>query len=219
MTEPHSPAAGASPRRARRIDEPMTMATDFLLAAVAATLSALLAARGEGAREIAWASAFALTAAAALVGGLFHGYRTRLGERRAEATWRATLLLSAGAGFLLLVAAALDAANPSVRRALLLVSVLKLAFACVGLWRTGAFAVVVYDAGASLLLILLLSCWEVATGAGAGAGWTAAGAMLALGGGLAQRRERRVGWFNHNDIFHFTQAGACYLLYRGALHP
>lgn len=221
MTEGSSGAPGdIRPSAQRRIDEPMTMATDFLLAVVAVTLSALLFARGDGAAGRAWAAAFALTAAAAIVGGLFHGFRSRLGERRAQATWRATLLLSAAAGFLLLVAAALGAANPALRRALLLLAVLKLAVACVGLWRSGTFAIVVYDAGASLLLILLLSCWEVATGAGGGARWTAAGALLALTGGLVQRRERQVwAWFNHNDIFHFVQAAACYLLYRGALHP
>jgi hypothetical protein len=153
---------------------------------------------------------------AAVVGGSFHGLRGRLGEAAAGRLWGLTLILSAAAGFALLVAAALGVESRALRIGLLLLAVGKLILSVILLWKTRRFAAVLYDTGASLLVILLLSLGRAAEGEG-GALWLAAGAATALGGGAAQLRERRIlRYFNHNDLFHLAQAVAAYLLYRGA---
>jgi hypothetical protein len=198
------------------------MATDYLLAAVAAVLAVLLLQpRGAGdlPRQM-WGWALSVTALAALVGGTFHGFRDRLPPRRAEALWRMTLLLSAVASCLLLLGAALWIEMAALRILLLVVAALKLGAASLYLWRRGRFSVITYDAGISLLLILALTVWRLFAGTIGDAGWwIVAGVAAALAGAIMQWKEWHLArHFNHNDLFHVAQMVACYLLYRGALH-
>lgn len=209
-------------RRSKGMSEPMTALTDFLLAAVAGALAALLLAPTEmgGATRKMWGAALAATALAALLGGIFHGFHGQLEAVRARRLWWVTLLLSALPPSLLLAAAALGLERGPARSFLLLLAPLKLALTSVLVWRRGNFAVVAYDAGISLLLILLLTLWELGTErAGSEGWWIGAGVMVALVGAVAQQaRWRPTPRLNHNDIFHLAQTIACYLLYRGALH-
>lgn len=214
-------AAGAEP--SSRVSEPMTMATDYLLAGVATVLALLLLMPASGAASVArqtWGAAFLVIAAAAVAGGTFHGFSARLKPLLLHRLWYGTLLLSTLAGFLLLVAAGLGAEHAGLRVAVALVGALKLALACLFLWRTGAFAVVVYDSGASLMLVLALTLWSIgARTAGAEAGWLVAGVLVSLAGGLLQAAKRPLArHLSHNDLFHLVQVVGCYLLYRGALH-
>lgn len=209
-------------RASRGLTEPMTALTDFLLAAVAGALAALLLAPADvgGAARKMWGAALAATALAALLGGLFHGLHGRLGEAGARRLWWATLLLSAVPPSLLLAAAALELDGGPLRDSLLLLTPLKLALVSLLLSRRGNFSVVAYDAGISLLLILLLTLWELGTDrAGSEGWWIGAGVVVAMAGAIAQQTQwRPTTHLNHNDVFHLAQTLACYLLYRGALH-
>src|SRR5437764_5958238 len=90
----HAPRADPCARRARRarhedrvISEPMTLATDYLLAAVtaAAGVLTLRAAHGQASRR-GWAAAFMALALGAALGGSHHGFRF-------EPLWLPTLMV------------------------------------------------------------------------------------------------------------------------------
>lgn len=196
------------------------MATDFLLAAVAGILAVLLfsADRNGPPDPVVWGAAFAVTALAAMVGGVFHGFRPRLTPVERRRLWGTTLLLSALASFLLLLGAGVGSEREAGRLAILVIAPVKLCVTLLYLRRTGNFSVVSYDAGMSLLLILALTGVELAAGTiGTRGWWIVAGVITALAGALVQRlRWRLTHHFDHNDLFHVAQMAACYLLYRGA---
>jgi hypothetical protein len=201
--------------------ERITMLTDFLLAAVAGGLALPLLSGSAGddrSEAMAWGLTLLFTAAAAGAGGTFHGLRHRLGARPLGRLWRATLLLSAPIGFFLLTAAALGSESPLLRLVVLVLALAKLVALVVLLVRTGKFAWVAYDSGVSLLLVGGLVAWRVAAEGGfPGGGWILGGVVLSLVGAAAQQRGwRRDRYFDHNDIFHLVQAGACYLFFQGA---
>jgi hypothetical protein len=75
------------------VTEPMTMLTDYALAALSVVLGSSLgsrAARAGGRRVGLWLLAFFTTAAAAVAGGTAHGFRIPLGDSRAI-LWRVTV--------------------------------------------------------------------------------------------------------------------------------
>lgn len=89
------------------IAEPMTMATDYLLAVACAFFAWSMArrARAEGGRSIGlWVAAFLVTAFAALAGGSAHGFRPALGEEHWRMLWSLTVW-SIGLGSALLIGA------------------------------------------------------------------------------------------------------------------
>ncbi len=89
------------------ITEPMTMATDYLLAAWSVVLAVWLLRRGAGAPRqplILWLLAFAVTAVAALAGGTAHGFALMLGAAGRAVVWKVTVV-AIGLSALLMIAA------------------------------------------------------------------------------------------------------------------
>lgn len=198
------------------------MATDFVLALIAGALAVPLLSGGQGdgrLHAVAWGGAFVFTAAAAVVGGIFHGTRYRLPAAAVVRLWRLTLVLSAPVGFCIVAAAAGLAGPGPAREILLLLGAAKLVVVLTLLIRTSSFAVVAVDSGVSLLLLGVIVGWTVATGPGRPGGWwILAGVLLSLAGAVAQQRGFRAGRaFDHNDVFHLVQAVACFLFFQGAV--
>src|SRR5690606_19334311 len=122
--------------------ERITMATDFVLALIAGVLAVPLLSGGQGDGQlhaVAWGGAFVFTAAAAVVGGIFHGTRYRLPATAAARLWRLTLVLSAPVGFCIVAAAAGLAGPGPVRGVLLLLGAAKLLVVLTLLIRTSSF--------------------------------------------------------------------------------
>ena len=94
------------------VTEPMTMVTDYLLAAqcVFFALSLLARSRRAGRGSVGlWVTAFAVTTVAALAGGTAHGFRLYLDEANRAVVWTVTRW-SIGSGAVLLFVAGLNAA-------------------------------------------------------------------------------------------------------------
>jgi hypothetical protein len=94
------------------ITEPMTMVTDYLLAAESVVLAILLlvAARAAGGRSVhLWVLAFLVAAVAGFAGGTAHGFRLYLGEANWAIVWKVTVW-SIGLGAVLMLVAGIRSA-------------------------------------------------------------------------------------------------------------
>jgi hypothetical protein len=201
------------------ITEPMTLATDYLLAVVTFVLGVRLFRESPGGRPVAvrlWGWTFQWLTVAALVGGTYHGATRLLPPLASSVLWKITIY-SIGLADACVVAAIVRAYLPRRAQKMILVLIgLKVAFFLVWTWRHDAFKYVIYDYVPSLLFVLVLSLVTLARTRSAGAAWIAGGicvsfvaAAIQLGGRGLHRH------FNHNDLYHDVQLVAMGLLYRG----
>src|SRR5262245_13690392 len=89
------------------LTEPVTALTDYALAIMSVVFASAMYRRiGSGIRVVAWlwCAAFLATAAAAMAGGTFHGFRTYLRPTVVDTLWNTTMFL-AGAATAFVVAA------------------------------------------------------------------------------------------------------------------
>lgn len=199
-----------------RLSEPMTMATDYLLALLAAGLGiGLLAeARVAGRRARgAWGGALLATAVAAAVGGSVHGFAWYIAPGTHAALWRVIDGLIAIASFLMLAGALLALVPQPPRRALLGAGLVKTAVFLAWLAVAGSFRGVVWDSVVTMTAVLGLLLWRRAS---AGAGPAILGILVAMAAAALQ--QARVGLheqFNHNDLYHVVQGVSLWLLARG----
>ncbi|MEI6667004.1 MAG: hypothetical protein WCP29_02525 [Acidobacteriota bacterium] len=204
-----------------RLTEPMTLATDYLMGAVALVLAVLLFRQGESDSQAAmrlWASALAMTALASFVGGSYHGFVEMLPPVVSARMWRLTLAATGVGSAALLAAAVVAGSTGALRRALLGVVVAKLACYLVLIWFRTEFITVIVDYTLALVGVVLLAWLSGSSGLTGAAGWITAGVVVSVVAALIQAlRVAPHPQFNHNDLFHLVQTGALYLLYRGGL--
>lgn len=204
------------------ISEPMTVATDYLLALAGGVWGAALwrdgARRGERAPRLLAAS-FAAMALGALLGGTAHGFVDRLDRSVVGAIWFATTATVGVAGYCLLAAAATAFLDQPARRLILALGAGKLAVYVIWMTRHQEFRWVILEYGSSMLVVALLALGRVsAAGERRAALWVLGGLALSAlgatvqGGGFAPHRH-----FNHNDLYHVIQIVAVYAFYRGGL--
>jgi hypothetical protein len=104
---------------APHITEPMTMATDYILTALAVffTVSLLLEARSRSKRPAyLWVWAFTVSAIAALAGGTAHGFKLYLDEANHALIWSFTVVSLGLTVVFLLVAGIYSALRPTTTR-------------------------------------------------------------------------------------------------------
>lgn len=187
------------------ISEPVTLATDYLLAGVTAWLCFRLWKQRESQRSRRWWTiAFGALALGAFLGGTWHGLL------QSDLLWKATVLAVGVASFAMLAGSAYAVLAGSPRRLLLvLASVKLLAYATVMLIRD-EFIFFVIDSGVTFALVAALHSWRFNR-------WIVAGVALSLVAALAQASGIALHrHFNHNDLYHVIQVAAMLLLYRGA---
>src|SRR5438552_4917614 len=88
--------------------EPMTMLTDYALAAITGLLGVRLFRAGDRSGQASvrlWAAAFIAIAVTALVGGTHHGGGHILSERTINGLWKATMFMSGFISFFIFMAA------------------------------------------------------------------------------------------------------------------
>lgn len=185
------------------IHEPMTMLTDYVLGGVAAYAAIALLRNPQTARKL-WALAFAALAAAAFLGGTWHGLL------QSDLLWKATTL-SAGVASFGMVAGSSYAVFPSPLRAFALTAALaKLVAYSAWMLSHDAFLYVVIDTGIAFLIVAAMHLWK----------WNGpilAGVAVSIGGAAVQASGFALHeHFNHNDLYHVIQIAALGLLYRGA---
>jgi hypothetical protein len=180
------------------MNEPVTVLTDYALAAVSVVLGFRLLER----RKF-WALAFLALALGALLGGTWHGFW------QSDALWKATTLSVGVASFGMVVGSALQTTRGAVLRTLVALAAIK--WALYTAWMIGHddFIWVVLDTGVALLIVGALYLWRFN-------GWMLAGVAVSVLAGAAQASGIRLHeHFNHNDLYHVIQIGAMLAFYRG----
>lgn len=201
------------------ITEPMTMATDFVLAAQGFVYAWWL---GRGARRAGllarryWSDAFAAMAVGALAGGIAHGFAVPLGAGGQRLVWKATVWAIGLASFLLLAGSFTATLRPTVRRWLLALAAVKLGVYTVWMLRHDDFVFVIWDYGASMLVVAALTGWSLVRRRAGGEGWILGGIAVSFAAAAVQ--QSGVELHRHLDadvLYHLIQLGGFYLLYRG----
>jgi hypothetical protein len=175
------------------INEPVTLASDYVLCTASVVFGVLLWRRGV--RQ--WALAFFFTAAGSFFGGTFHGYG-------GEALWKATLY-SIGLASLFLLLGVFE--STVVRVAALAM------FIAYGIWMTthDDFLYAIVDYGAALVAVTGHQVVAWFRHHAAGAPWVIASAVVSVAAAIAQQAPIPY----HNDVYHAIQLAALWLLYRG----
>lgn len=201
------------------ITEPMTLVTDYLLAALVCIFARRLWRAGGGAMAARlWSGAFFASAAAALLGGTVHGFAPYLGPLVAAALWKGTVWSVGAAGLLLLAGAAFATLLGAARRWLLGAALLKFGLYAAWMATHDDFRYVIYDYAPALLAVLILFAWSWWRRRDPAAPWVAGGLLVSFAAAAVQAlRLAPHPHFNHNDLYHVVQMGAFWLLYRGGL--
>lgn len=189
------------------ISEPMTLATDYLLALVAAIMAAriLRTAGGQDARRW-WGVAFIALALGAALGGTHHGFRL-------EALWKPTVLVLGVASAAMVAGSALATAPGKWRLGLVALAAAKLAVYWTWAWHDDRFIWVVADTGSAFALVALL---HLAAWRRPGSRWMVAGVAVSIAAAAVQASGLDLHrHFNHNDLYHLVQLVALLLYYRG----
>ena len=180
------------------MNEPVTVLTDYALAAVSAVLGFRLLERTRF-----WALAFLALAVGALLGGTWHGWWEN------DLLWKATTLSVGVASFGMVVGSALQTTRGALLRTLVAVAAIKWALYTAWMTAHDDFIWVVVDTGIALLIVGALYLWRLNR-------WMLAGVGLSVVAGLAQASGVRLHeHFNHNDLYHVIQIAAMLAFYRG----
>jgi hypothetical protein len=180
------------------MNEPMTLLTDYALAAVSAWLGFKLT----GVSRF-WALAFFALALAALLGGTWHGFWHN------DLLWKATTLSVGVASFGMVVGSALAVTRGWALRILIGFAIFK--FIAFSAWMLvhDDFIWVVADTASALVVVGLLHLWRFN-------GWMLAGVAVSIVGGVVQASGLALhARFNHNDLYHVIQIAAMLAFYKG----
>jgi len=204
--------------RSLRITEPATMLTDFAIAVVCTAFASAVTPFAQwGARDL-WALSFAATAAAAVVGGVVHGFALHLDPATKQRLWKVTQYLMGITGLAILAAAVVAFTGPRVRPWLLAAALAKFAAYVTTVSRRDDYSIVVLDYGASMLALAALAAVAWARTGAAAAPWLVAGvAVSAVAAAVQVRKIAPHPRFNHNDLYHVIQIVALYLFFRGGV--
>jgi hypothetical protein len=189
------------------ISEPMTLATDYALAAVTAFLALRILQRAEGqsSRRL-WAVAFLALALGAALGGTYHGFEI-------EALWKPTVWSVGLASAAMVAGSAYATTTAAARSSLMALAALKLAVFWSWTWADDRFIWVVADTGGAFVLVAALHVWRWVE---PGSRWVLAGVGVSIAAAAVQASGLDLHrHFNHNDLYHLIQIAAMAAYYRG----
>lgn len=202
-----------------QITEPMTMATDYILAVFALILAIKLW-RGQTTSQQSqklWAGALIATALAALVGGTSHGFALYFNDITKAAIWKITVYAIGVGSLLMLSGTIIGSVSGRWRNGLLIVVVLHFLIYAVWMIAHNDFKYVIFDYVPAMLAIIFLQGYAFFKRRDASATWLIAGVLVSFAAaGIQQSGIVLHQHFNYNDIYHIVQMGGMYLLYRGA---
>ena len=198
------------------VAEPVTLLTDYALAAVTGYLAwKLYQAHERQVSRRCWAAGFGALALAALVGGTHHGFAHDFGPVLRVATWKLTVYCIGLFGLAMLAGSILAVCGGAVRHALLAVAGLKFMAYAVVMFDRDAFEFVVADTGGAMVGLLLLHGWKAATRNDTASRWVLfAVALSALAAAVQYGRVALHAHFNHNDLYHVVQIAAMVTFYK-----
>jgi hypothetical protein len=189
------------------INEPMTLATDYLLATVTAYLAIAIFRRSEGQNARRWwGIAFVALALGAALGGTYHGFDI-------EALWKPTVWLVGLASAAMLAGSAFATTAGAARRGLVALAAAKLVAFWFWTWRDDRFVWVVADTAGAFALVAALHIWRWRE---PGSRWILAGVGVSIAAAAVQASGLDLHrHFNHNDLYHLIQIAAMAAYYRG----
>ena len=201
------------------VTEPMTVATNFLLAVLAFVFGWRLAypsAPESSAARVCLAAALLATGCAALLGAFAHGTDPARDEALRDRFWRGALYATGLVGAATVASVAFFAARGSIRSAILVFAGIKLAVFIVRVARHPEFRVAAADYGAALAIVLAAAAYMAVRHRAPGMSWLIVGVLVSLVAGIVQARRLALHrQFNHNDLYHVIQMAALYAFYRG----
>jgi hypothetical protein len=199
----------------------VTAATDYLLAAVAVFGALRLdrAAKRTGQLSIRfWAGGFAAIAAAALLGGSWHGFFRYLTADAAALLWKTTLAAAGVADFLLITGAAFASVSRGAVKWIIAAGACKLAIFLLWALPSDAFAPVVADTALTLIAICALQWFAGARRRAASAPWILAGVAVSVAAAAIEAvRPSLLPPFGPDAAYHLVQLGGLLLFLRGGM--
>jgi len=185
--------------------EPITAATDVLLAVAAAWFAFLIvrASTDKAARLLA--GALAATSLGALAGAAYH-------MARSSALWKVSALPIGVASYLFGSAVAVAYLSPPVQRIARIILGLQLAGYVLAVALSDDFVVVIADYATVMLAILVLCLFRLGDLA---ARWIAVSVVISFAAAGVQMSAVRVGLLNHNDLYHLVELAGLFCMYRG----
>lgn len=202
------------------ITEPITMLTDYVIAAEVFVFAIVLFRKGYLQKRIAvglWAAAFACVGLAAALGGTCHGFTYYLQDSIIRSLWSVMLLSLSFASLFMLFATIISTLPRRLRIWVLLGTTIK---SCLYLsWSITHpnFVSAIVDYLSAMLIVLGLEAWAIYRRWHSKASrWIVAGILVS---GIAigvQAMQLTIAVLNSNDLYHLVQVVGLYLLYRGA---
>jgi hypothetical protein len=204
------------------LTERVTAATDYLLAAVAVMGALRLHREAKRTGQLSirfWAGGFAAIAAAALLGGSWHGFLPSLGAEAAALLWKATLAAAGVADSLLIAGAAFaSVARRRVAKWIVAASACKLAIYLLWALPGDAFAPVVVDTVLTLLAISVLQWYAGALRGAPSARWILGGVAVSVAAAAIEAvRPSLLPPFGPDAAYHLIQLGGLLLFLRGGM--
>jgi hypothetical protein len=198
-----------------RISEPMTLATDWLLAGAAAFGARLVGTRTRRGHwaPLLWGLAFLVGAGAALAGGAFHGFAATLPASIRAKLWTMALTGSGVAASLLLAGIVLATLGGQWRRCLV-VGVAAQLVGCLAVASRGPEVSDVVWNGALTILIILVLAIAGARQEPQRLAWLLLALGLSAASLLIEKTSVCLGPFNHNDLCHVLLTAALWPFYR-----
>src|SRR6476646_10092800 len=199
------------------LTEPMTVATDVVIAVLAFVFAARLGfPSAEGSVARGWlAGAMLATGISAVVVSLANG-TSPANDALRDGLWRATVYVTGLIGATTIGSVAFFAAQGTARTVILAFAAIKLVGFMYRATRRPEFRVVAADYGIVLAMVLVGAVIELVRRRAPGMTWLIAGVLVSLVGVIVQaRRVALHRHFNHNDLYHVIQMVALYAFYRG----
>jgi len=199
------------------ISEPITMITDYALAAVSAVLGWRLHrdAQAQRARRY-WALAFGALAISALLGGTHHGFAAVMSRFTYQLSWKVTVLAIGVFSFGMVAGSVIATTRGAVRTGLLVFAGAQLAAYSAWMVSHDDFHYVVIDSAIAMSVLSFLHGWSAVCRRDHASYWVLAAIAVSAAAAVVQLyRVALHEHFNHNDLYHVVQTAGMVLFFRG----
>ena len=196
----------------------MTVLTDLLLGYCNARWGIDLLRQGRAQRQhsqVLWGIGFIAAAIAAVLGGLSHAVGDQSPSTRRK-LWQGTVWATGFTSASMFASSVVASTSQPLKGRLLTGTLAKLVAYCGWMASRDKFLYVIIDYGTAMAGVVTLHAPSVVRRGAAASRYVLGGVTVSLVAAFVQMRKVRLHQhFNHNDLYHLIQIGACYLFYRG----
>lgn len=196
----------------------MTVFTDLLLGILNARWGVALLRQGSSQRQysqLLWGIGFLAAAIAAVLGGASHAVGEQSPVIRRK-LWKGTVLATGVTSASMFASTALACTSQPLRGRLLLGILAKLLAYCAWMASHDKFLYVIIDYASAMAGIIAFHGPEARRSGASNSRFILGGVLVSIAAALVQVRKVALHrHFNHNDLYHLIQIGACYLFYKG----